>query len=229
MGLAVERSTVFLSVWGDGRARRAWRGLVCASAVALGVTVVQVVDPAPAVAAPPTAPETVSSRPDVVSAGVSARAQGARVEVESLRTETSSTWANPDGTMTTQAHASQQRFKNAKGKWVEVDLSLTETAEGTVAPKAHPDGLSLAGRTRGAGRGEKSATETDVALVDAGSGLVKSSRSVSLGWPGALGKPALNGATATYPEAVGGVDPCLSAWCEPAPWLGCVSVDGARN
>ena len=112
------------------------------------MTVAQVVDPAPAQAAPPKAPETVSSRPDVVSA----RAQGARVEVEDLRTETSTTWANPDGTMTTQEHASQQRFKNIKGKWVDVDLSLSETAEGTVAPKTHPDGLSLAVRSKGAGR-----------------------------------------------------------------------------
>jgi hypothetical protein len=69
--------------------------------------------PAPAADPPPAAQrEKVVSRPDVVSAAVSARAQGSRVEVESLRDETSSTWANPDGTMTTEAHAAPIRFKD---------------------------------------------------------------------------------------------------------------------
>lgn len=54
-----------------------------------------------AVAAPAADPKPqaakVDSRPDLVSAVVSARSQGSRVEVESLRSETSSTWANRMG------------------------------------------------------------------------------------------------------------------------------------
>src|SRR4051812_11573721 len=54
--------------------------------------------------------DPVAARPDVVSAQVSARAQGSAVEVESLRSATSSTWVNPDGTMTSQVHEGQIRF-----------------------------------------------------------------------------------------------------------------------
>src|SRR4051794_33328532 len=64
---------------------------------------------------PAAAPQKVVSRPDVVSAAVTARAQGSRVEVESLRTATSTTWSNPDGTMTTEANFAPVRFKDTHG------------------------------------------------------------------------------------------------------------------
>jgi len=84
---------------------------------ALLATALQVREPA--VAAPAADPKPsaakVTSRPDLMSAVLTARSHGSKVEVESLRTETSTTWANPDGTMTTDAHMAPIRFKTAKG------------------------------------------------------------------------------------------------------------------
>ena len=96
-------------------------------------------------------PKPVTSAADAVSAAVSARAQGARVEVEELRDEFSTTWVNPDGSFTTQAHAGVQRFKDAKGSWRNVDLNLVERSDGTVGAKSHPLGVSLADKSKGAG------------------------------------------------------------------------------
>jgi hypothetical protein len=177
---------------------------------ALVVTLAQGVEPVEAAAAPaaPAAagavsvrPERVSSRPDEVSAMVSARAQGARVEVESLREETSSTWANPDGTLSTELHLGPIRFKD-RGSWRDVDLALGEV-DGEVVPRGHAFGLRLAGATKGAAGGAKSAGETDLVSVTERGGA---GRQVVLGWPGALGKPVLSGTRATYVEVQPGVD-----------------------
>lgn len=46
------------------------------------------------------AAQKVSSRPDMISAAVSARAQGSPVEALDQRTAYSTSWANPDGTVT---------------------------------------------------------------------------------------------------------------------------------
>lgn len=102
----------------------------------------------PAVAVAPPAAEVaaaakVESRPDLVSAAVSARSQGSRVEVEALRTTSSTTWSNPDGTLTTEAHAAAVRFKDAKGQWQDVDLTLQRGVDGVVAPRGHQTGLQL--------------------------------------------------------------------------------------
>jgi hypothetical protein len=72
------------------------------------------------------------------------------VEVESQRSETSSTWVNPDGTLTTDQHAGPIRFRESDGSWRDVDLALAEQADGSVAPKGHPGGLRLSGPTRSA-------------------------------------------------------------------------------
>ena len=103
-------------------------------------------------------PKPVTSAADAVSAAVSARAQGARVEVEELRDEFSTTWVNPDGSFTTQAHAGVVRFKDAKGAWRNVDLNLAERTDGTVGAKSHPLGVSLADKSKGAGGGAKGGT-----------------------------------------------------------------------
>ena len=107
-----------------------------------GLEAQQAAAAAPA-ADPKPAPAKVASRPDLVSAVVTARSQGSKVEVESMRSETSTTWANPDGTMTTEAHAAPIRFKTAKGAWQSVDLTLAKGIDGTVAPKGHGLGLQL--------------------------------------------------------------------------------------
>ncbi|GAB2993771.1 hypothetical protein GCM10027184_55350 [Saccharothrix stipae] len=151
----------------------------------------------PAAAAPPeptpaaTAP--VESRPDVVSAAVSARAQGSRVEVESMRTETSSTWSNPDGTLTTEAHGAPIRFKDHGGDWRTVDLRWRKDRDGSVAPTGHPLGLKL-GR-----KNAKAGTSFVTAAAD-------QARQVEWLAPWTLPEPKLDGTKATYPDVEPGVD-----------------------
>ncbi|MEU4607481.1 hypothetical protein AB0F43_31230 [Kribbella sp. NPDC023972] len=140
----------------------------------------------------------VASRPDLVSAVVTARSQGSKVEVESMRSQTSTTWANPDGTMTTEAHAAPIRFKTPSGAWQSVDLVLAKAADGTVAPKGHPLGLQL---------GKPSSAVGGVfAFVGAGSG-----RQVEWLAPWKLPDPTISGTTATYADVQPGVDLTLDA------------------
>ncbi|MBL8932398.1 MAG: RHS repeat protein [Kineosporiaceae bacterium] len=151
----------------------------------------------------------MASRPDLVSAGVSARAQGSRVEVESLRDELTTTWANPDGTLTTEAHVAPIRFRNAQGRWRDVDLDLTILADGTVGPKGHPKGLNLAGPRAASGKGTASAPVSDLGRVDESRG--KAERSLVFGWSGRLPAPTIAGTTATYPDVSPEIDVVVSA------------------
>ncbi len=147
---------------------------------------------------PKPAAQKVASRPDVISASVTARAQGSRVEVESMRTETSTTWSNPDGTMTTDAHAAPIRFKTAKGRWQSIDLTLQRAADGTVAPRGHQHGLRL---------GKRSSTTGQV-FASASSGTGRQVEWIS---PWKLPEPTLNGTKATYADVQPGVDLVLDA------------------
>lgn len=151
---------------------------------------------APAAEATP-APKAVS-KPDVISAALTARSQGAKVEVESLRSETSTTWANPDGTMTTEAHMSPVRFKTASGDWQSVDLNLAKEQDGLIAPKSHSLDLRLGKQNAAAGGVFASAI--------AGAG-----RQVEWLAPWKLPEPALAGTKATYAEVEPGVDLTVDA------------------
>ncbi|WP_238175949.1 RHS repeat-associated core domain-containing protein [Kribbella albertanoniae] len=140
----------------------------------------------------------MASRPDLVSAVVTARSQGAKVEVESMRTETATTWANPDGTMTTEAHMAPVRFKNASGQWRSVNLELAKGTDGTVAPKGHQLGLRLGKRTTGTGGVFASAASANGGLME---------------WlaPFGLPEPSVGGTKATYADVQPGVDLALDA------------------
>ena len=154
-------------------------------------------------------PTPVSEAADVVSARLAARAQGSRVEVTSLQDETSTTWVNPDGTLTTEAHGGPIRFRDRsdpQGAWRDVDLTMAPVPDGTVAPKGHPLGLSLAGDSKAAGGAQKGTGRTDLAVAKQGKGKRGQNRGVTFGWEGSLGAPVLSGATATYREVKPGVD-----------------------
>ncbi|MEU8221448.1 RHS repeat-associated core domain-containing protein [Kribbella sp. NPDC048915] len=181
------------------RARRARVQFVRFVAVivsfALMVTGLEAQEPAAAAPAADPKPSTakVDSRPDLVSAVVTARSQGSKVEVESLRSETSTTWANPDGTMTTEAHSAPIRFKSAGGGWQSIDLKLVKSADGTVVPLGHPFGLQLGKQNAAAGGVFASAM--------AGTG-----RQVEWLAPWKLPDPSLDGTKAIYAEVQPGVD-----------------------
>ncbi|MFJ9777308.1 DNRLRE domain-containing protein [Kitasatospora sp. NPDC101157] len=152
---------------------------------------------------------------DIPSARVAARLSGRRVEALSERTETSTTWVNKDGSLTTELSAGPIRFRRdgekarttADGKnpaateWVDVDLSLQAAADGSVAPKAHPNGLKLAGSggTRARSFAEsQSGKGEDRTLVTLGRG----DQRVELQWKGGLPKPEIDGTKAVYRDAI---------------------------
>ncbi|WP_182920440.1 DNRLRE domain-containing protein [Nocardioides cavernaquae] len=137
----------------------------------------------------------MAERPDAMSAALTARSQGKRVEDTSQRTERSSTWANPDGTWTTENHLGVQRFKDSQGKWVEVNLDLAAQPDGSVEPVAHPLGLKFPGKGPA---GE--------IRLDEGQG-----RTVSMVLPGELTKPTVDGLKATYADVAPGVDVVLES------------------
>ncbi|MFC9845293.1 DNRLRE domain-containing protein [Streptomyces sp. NPDC060223] len=59
-----------------------------------------------------------------------ARATGKKVEVTALRDESSTTYANPDGTFTLTTYAQPVRAKNADGQWQDIDTRLVATEQG---------------------------------------------------------------------------------------------------
>ncbi|MFH9943384.1 DNRLRE domain-containing protein [Streptomyces murinus] len=144
---------------------------------------------------------------DLPSARVAARLSGKRVEALSERTETSTTWVNPNGSLTTELSAGPVRFKRG-GKWVDVDLDLAVRADGSVAPAAHPRGLVLGGKGGSKPASLKAAGKAAPrTLVTLGQGQEQ----VELRWKGGLPSPVLDGPKATYREAVPGADVVVEA------------------
>ncbi|MFF3968191.1 DNRLRE domain-containing protein, partial [Streptomyces griseorubiginosus] len=158
---------------------------------------------ASAVKAPVKAPVSAA---DVASAKVAARLSGKRVEALSQRTETSRTWVNKDGSLTTELSAGPVRFER-DGEWVDVDVNLRQSGDG-VAPVAHPNRLRLAGRS-GVPAGSLKAAQAAKAvdLVTLGEG----SEQITLQWKGGLPEPRLQGTRAEYAEAVPGADVVVEA------------------
>ncbi|MFE1293841.1 DNRLRE domain-containing protein [Streptomyces sp. NPDC058731] len=144
---------------------------------------------------------------DVPSARVAARLSGKRVEALSERTETSTTWVNPNGSLTTEVAAGPVRFRRG-GKWVDVDLDLAARTDGTIAPAAHPRGLVLGGKGGSRPASLKAAgTAAARTLVTLGQGQEQ----VELQWKGGLPAPVLDGPRATYRDAVPGADVVVEA------------------
>ncbi|MFI8967113.1 DNRLRE domain-containing protein, partial [Streptomyces sp. NPDC053493] len=147
---------------------------------------------------------------DLPSAQVAARLSGKRVEAKSERTESSTTWANPDGTVTTDAASGPIRFRDgASGAWHDIDVELTKR-DGVIAAKGHPLGLRLAGKTPAAqaakvrasgAAGEAGTAEVPLVTLAAGEG-----RELGLSWRGALPEPKLSGTTARYVDALAATD-----------------------
>ncbi|MGQ5262876.1 LamG-like jellyroll fold domain-containing protein [Micromonospora sp. ZYX-F-536] len=119
------------------------------------------------------------------------------VLVTGMTSQTSMTWAQPDGTFRAEVHASPERVQTPAGAWVPVDLTLERKSDGSIGSKAGPFGLWLSG--------SRSADADD--LVSLGEGAKRT----TLGWVGALPEPRLDGATATYPNVKPDVDLVLQA------------------
>ncbi|MCP3765232.1 DNRLRE domain-containing protein [Streptomyces sp. MAR25Y5] len=143
------------------------------------------------------------------AARLKARIQKRRIEVLDARTETSTTWVNPNGTLTTQAYAGPIRFRDAQGKWQDVDVSLERVPDGSIEAKGHPHGLTLAGKSK-APKGLKApGRKTAAGSVPLISLDGKAGKRMELGWYGALPEPVIEGEEANvlrYKDALPATD-----------------------
>ncbi|WJK42076.1 DNRLRE domain-containing protein [Solwaraspora sp. WMMA2056] len=118
---------------------------------------------------------------------------GERVEIGAFQGESSQTFANPDGTLTSVQHA--QPFRVVRdGRWVPTDPNLVAAADGSIVPRAAALGIRLSGGDVASG------DETPLVRVD------RAGRSLALDWPGPLPAPTVDGDQVTYPEVLPGVD-----------------------
>ncbi|WP_424857087.1 DNRLRE domain-containing protein [Streptomyces sp. SAI-170] len=151
--------------------------LVCAPLPLLTVpAVAEDTDPATEAAAAPEAPPA------------------ARTELVSERTESTTTWANADGTTTVEAYTGPIRVKQPDGTWKPVDTTLV-AEDGVVRPRTAAADIAFSG----GGSGEPLAE------------VSRGGRTLGLDWPGKLPEPRLDGPTAVYPGAVEGGDLVVTA------------------
>ena len=171
-------------------------GLLVSIALMLGVGVVGPVWAAPADGEDEQGSATSGGalvRPDWVSAVVTARAQGVRVEVLSERTESSRVFARPDGAVEEEISAGPVRYRdaNAAEGWRDIDTSLRVSGAGVV-PVSMPVDVVLSGGP----------STSDLVVFDA-----EGAGEVAVALQGVvLPKPLLEGSTARYPDVFPGVD-----------------------
>lgn len=124
---------------------------------------------------------------------------GKQVEVESLRTERSTTYANPDGeTYTLEESVKPVRVAKKGGGWQAPDATLAKRADGSLVPVASAAQMVFSG-----GGNDQ--------LVS----ITREGRSVSLAWPGGdLPVPVLDGERAVYRDVLPDVDLVLTATVE---------------
>ncbi|MEU9291770.1 DNRLRE domain-containing protein [Streptomyces sp. NPDC048275] len=143
------------------------------------------------------------------AARLKARIQKRRIEVTDARTGTSTTYVNPDGTVTEEAYTAPVRFKGADEAWHAVDPSLVQADDGSIKASGHPHGLTLAGK-KAAPKGLKAAGEKSAsAAVPLVTMEDRAGRELQLGWYGALPEPTIEGAddtVARYKDALPATD-----------------------
>ncbi|RZU46275.1 RHS repeat-associated protein [Streptomyces sp. BK022] len=116
---------------------------------------------------------------DTASALLMARLQGRGIEVLSKRTEASTTWALPSGSLRTESFAGPVRVRQ-DGKWQDIDTSLSD-AGADLKPRA---------------------AAADIAVSDGGDGrlasVVRGRTRFAMGWQDRLPAPKVKGPTASY-------------------------------
>ncbi len=189
------RGSRLLSSARFGRVVRAVAVVTVAGLLVSGAEALLVTSPAVAAPAASAAVERVGSRPDRVSAALAARAQGSRVKVDGEGSLQSETFANPDGSLTTEAYA-QPSFRRAgtarDGRsWVPVTAALSGT--GSAADPFVADGLA---RKVTVGRAASGLLSVDVP-----------GGAVSLSAAGLrLGSPVRSGSTVSFADAATDTD-----------------------
>lgn len=176
------------------RAHRRGRVLALATAWTLLAGVAPTVTAGPAVADEAPAVAVTESEQALQEAA----ATGNRVEVAGERTERETVFANPDGaTFTLEKSIVPVRVDTGSG-WSRPDATLVQRADGSIGPKAAVVDLSFSGGGSGTG------------LVTIG----QDGQSVSMGWPGQLPEPRLDGERAVYDNVLPDVNLILTATVE---------------
>jgi hypothetical protein len=174
--------------------RRALIAAVLAGAVAAGTLAVLPGGDSGTDQAPVAADKPVQTEQQALAA---ADRSGDRVEVVGLRTERREVFAEPDGTFT--AHEYTEPIRTVRGgAWVDIDETLMKRSDGNWSPKAATSDVEFSGGQ---------ADEPFATIRHAG-------RELALTWPyGKLPAPEVEGSTATYTDALPGVD--LTVRAEP--------------
>jgi hypothetical protein len=188
-------TTRLLSVSTCGRPDSGWRRVLCVAAVCAAIaTFVVLVVATPAANAAEPGPICGATAPSEIGARAMAVACGQRVEVLAERSERSQTFAEPDGTMTSETTAVAQRVRKPDGSWTAIDRTLHRLPDGTVVPTA---------------------TGADLTFSGGGAGPLASWRRgghlFTLTWPTPLPAPVLEGGSATYSSVLDGVDIVVTA------------------
>ncbi|WP_254374883.1 DNRLRE domain-containing protein [Streptomyces sp. A3M-1-3] len=147
---------------------------------------------APVAQTPP--PSGPAQAADEASARLMAQLQDRRIEILDARTEDTTSWANPNGTVTVESFTGPIRVKDAQDNWQPVDVTLAEV-DGKVAPKAAAAEIAFSA----------GGSNTPLAQVTRGE------KTLGVAWAGTLPKPVLNANTATYRDAVPGGDVVVTA------------------
>lgn len=134
----------------------------------------------------------IAETADPAAAFAAAKRQNRPVVVTSLGTPTRKVSARPDGSLTAELSTVPMQVQRGQS-WVPVDTELAQSGN-TVAPRT---------------------VSTDVVFSGSGNTpLVRfgaPGKSLTLSWPTPLPKPTLDGADATYPDVLPGVDLVLQA------------------
>lgn len=112
-----------------------------------------------------------------------------RVEDLSLRTDSSQTFANADGTLVTELSATPQRVYRSDGIWAAIDPTLRADGNGSIEPVTSTMDVRF------------SSGGTDPLVT-----VANGQRQFTMSWPATLPAPSLSGDTATYSEVMPGVD-----------------------
>ncbi|GAB1820453.1 DNRLRE domain-containing protein [Herbidospora sp. RD11066] len=138
--------------------------------------------------------EKVVERPDRVSAALAARLQKSPVLISEETTESSVTYANADGTYTTESTSGVARIMR-DGKWLAVDSRLREV-NGVFKPHVAKADIEVSG---GGNRPFAKLSRSE-------------GESVAFSWSSTLPKPTVKDNTATYVDAGGpGIDLVVTA------------------
>ncbi|MFF7274351.1 hypothetical protein [Streptomyces griseorubiginosus] len=152
---------------------------------------------------------TATEQTAVATAQKQAAATGEPVRVDALTTETTTTTANPSGTLTYDSSLLPVRVRKAH-RWVPVDATLQHNADGTWSPRAAAEPLAFSGGGTG-----PLATMT------------KGAASLALSWPKPLPAPHASGASLTYPGVLPDVDLRVTADTRGG-WSEVLVVNSAR-